>query len=212
MKKLCILFAGLALVGCTAIKRPYVNVQAAEPAQRLGISAVPFCEDIEGRLIQTGPDGQMAYMMIAALEHNIKAKGYAPFFMRQHLELIPAEEQTLIMGKDVLPLIKNPSLTQIELPDSQKEQREALAAKMPHILVPVYIKKNANPALLLIGQNGTYAVTMYAFLIETATGKVIWKNNASTWGNKDFMIEGMETGRFMYGLLAGFPSNTSPSK
>ena len=212
MKKLGILFIALILTGCTAIKRPYVNVKEAEPAKRLGISAVPFCEDIEGRLIQTGPDGQMAYKMVTALEHSLKQKGYAPFFMRQHLELIPAEEQNLIVGKDVLPLIKNPSLKQIALSDTQKKQREVLATKVPHILVPVYIRKDANPALLVIGQNGTYSVTMYAFVIETATGKVIWKNQASTWGNEEFMAEGMEKGRFIYGLLTSFPSNTSPQK
>ncbi|NCC53661.1 MAG: hypothetical protein EOM20_20965 [Spartobacteria bacterium] len=208
MRMLCLFLGAVLLAGCTTVKRPYVDVQGAAPAERVGISAVPFCEEMAGRPIQTRPDGNMAHLMVAGIEQSLKQKGYAPFFMRQHLELIPGEEQTLIRGKDVLPLINDTSLTQIELPESQKQQREALAAKVPHILVPVYVKAKANPALVVIGRNGTFSVTLHAFLIETATGKVIWKNKASTWGNEDFMTEGMGTGRFIYGLLSGFPSNT----
>jgi hypothetical protein len=142
---------------------------------------------------------------VTGLEDRLAKKGYGPFFMPQHLELIPPEDLSVISSRDVLPAIRNSAMT--TLPRTKDQQRAAgrLFEKVEHILVPVFVHKSPNAAMMIFGRTGSFEVDMHLFLIETATGEITWHQQAGTWGTYAFIEKALKQGRLVDDLLKGFP-------
>jgi hypothetical protein len=209
--------SALILTGCATDKPAdpdLIDVSILPKETRVAIMPVVWFQKDPDKILPVRGDERLSFLMIATLNMYLNEQQVPAYFIGSTTGVLDTATLQTLQTFDNTMLITNAPAEAIS--DGFRGISEEFKEKAPRILIPAAVYEKGHWVAQLLSSPNGFKLAYHVYLVETATGAVIWSHSIQRGCNYNTAVLDLRGPRWGHGamweLIDTYPGASNPDQ